>query len=125
VGLFFWKLYITNSILTIFRHKEHTFKHSKEHRCYSVHEQITSVCFFVNKRTDDKLPFAWWASGKRIKEKFSLALFSVWNGSIYIYIYIYMCIHIYICIYGKRKRKTEVGVPWSANDKNGNQPLLF
>jgi hypothetical protein len=31
-------------------------------------KRITSVCFFVNKRTNDKLPFARWSNCKRIKE---------------------------------------------------------
>ncbi len=34
----------------------------------SVCKRITSVRFFVNKRTNGKLPFARWANGKRIKE---------------------------------------------------------
>jgi hypothetical protein len=40
-------------------------------RWISIHgkvRSVTSVCFLVNKRKNDNLPFARWESGKRIKE---------------------------------------------------------
>ncbi len=59
-------------------------------------------CFFVNKWTNYKLPFPWWANGKWIKEKFPWASVFHSNGNICIYIYIHIKIrywHKYIFIY--------------------------
>jgi hypothetical protein len=93
------------------------------------------VCFFVNKRINDKHPFPWWANGKQIDENCLgfCFLFSIWNGNIYtIYSSVFqICINIYaavlyIYIYrngtnGKRKFAFLGG----RITMNGNWWLLF
>ncbi len=53
-------------------------------------ETDTSISFFVNKRTNDKLPFARWVNDKRIKENrwgFRFPFETAAYLQIYIYIY--------------------------------------
>ncbi len=62
------------------------------------------LCFFVNKRTNDKLLFVWWANGKRIKENRPGWLpFSIFclkqQHAVHIYKYIDINIFMFICIY--------------------------
>jgi hypothetical protein len=112
---------------------------------FSPFAKITSVCFFVNKQTNEKLPFVRWANGKQIKEKrlgfrfpFEMAVYMyIMNMYTYMYVCVYKYIHyiynvsinpfsvIYIYIYTHiytengtpRKQLTEVCFPWSANNK--------
>jgi hypothetical protein len=87
----------------------------------SVCKWTTSVCFFVNKRTNDKLPFARWANGKRIKEnclgfRFRIDVYIFrfpFETAAYMYIHLENGIHIYgkwnILLYIRKTVLTENG----------------
>jgi hypothetical protein len=71
----------------------------------SIYKRIplTSICFFVNKQTNDKLPFLYNEQTlKHIKEKRLGSGFSL-ETAVYIYIYIYVHVNVYVFIYGKRQ----------------------
>jgi hypothetical protein len=70
-------------------------------------KQLTSVFFFVNKRKNDKLPFARWVIGKVIKENrlgcrfpFEMTQIRVFIYSIIKDTYRYINIYIYIYLHG-------------------------
>jgi hypothetical protein len=68
---------------------------------YSVCKRITSVSFFVNKRTNEKLLFAWRANVSRLRKSHGLP-FSIFCSKwqhIYRYIYIYVYRYRYVDIY--------------------------
>ncbi len=96
---------------------------------WSLCKRLTFNCFFVNKQTNDNLPFAQWANGQRIKENrmdFRFP-FSLWNSAYkYIYKYKYKHTHtkkgyrrkqhfLFVCC--NQKWKTKFVFPWSANDR--------
>jgi hypothetical protein len=67
----------------------------------SIYKQIplTSICFFVNKQTNDKLPFLYNEQTlKHIKEKRLGSGFSLETA-----VYIYIHVNVYVYIYGKRQ----------------------
>jgi hypothetical protein len=66
-----------------------------------VSKRITSVRFFVNKRTNSELPFARWANSNGLRKIARASVFRLKRQHIKIdiYVYIYLYIHIYIYIY--------------------------
>ncbi len=53
---------------------------------WSVCRRVTSLCFFVSKRTNNTLPFARWANDRRIKEN-RLGFRFPFETAAYIYVY--------------------------------------
>ncbi len=78
--------------------KNHRLASPFSHFC----KRITSACFFVNKRTKNKLPFARWVNGLR-KSAWSSVFRFLFKTTVYIQ---------YIYIFGKRNFRLFAAVVW-------------
>ncbi len=103
---------------------------------YSVCKRLISVCFFVNKRPNDELPFARRANGEQIRENrlglgFHRFLFDVsMSPFLHVSISLCLCLHVSMtpspCLHVSMSPCFHVsGIPQTENTTNGKPQCPF